>query len=343
MIDPTKIKKVWIIAVSTIGDMVINIPMFKKARETFPHAKIYLISWTYIWLKLIEKCPYIDGIISESPSVNIWKKIKFLFRIFRERFDVVLTPWGFNLGFLTSLFSWAKYRVWYVENRYSFDRKVPLGRWTSNIKVDYKYSRYLSDKKNEKYDCVKYIQEILSPFWKRESFNDKLEIFMDFKKEQKVVEQVMKTNQIDKKDKIVCIHLWGMKENRDRCRETKKWIETLQFILKNYNSKICFIWGKDNSNDAKKIIHKLWKNKNAIDLTDKLSLSQSVYLINECSLFLCTDSWPMNIAIGLQKKVIALLWPVTPVIDKYIYYPIRKDKISNIQTEEVISAIKKSL
>ena len=343
MINPKKIKKIWIIGVSTIGDMVINIPLFKLARQTFPNAKIYFISWTYVGLKLIEKCPYIDGIITESPSANLRNKIKFIFRIFRERFDVTLTPRGFNLGFLVSIFSGARYRVWFVENRYSFDKTIPFGKLVSNIRVKYKYSRFLSDKRNNEYDCVKFIQEILNPFRKDRRFIENLELFIDYKKEQDYMDTLLRKEKIATEEKVICVHLGWMKENRKRCREREKRIQVFEFIVKNYHAKICFIGWEDNSAEVKAISHALWNNRQIIDFTKKLSLSQSTYLISKCSLFLCTDSWPMHIAIWLNKRVIAILGPITHVIDKHIYYPIRKEKISDITIEEVISAIKKSL
>lgn len=343
MIYPKNIKKIWIIGVSTIWDMIINIPLFKLARETFPHAKIYFISWRYIGLKLIETCPYIDGVITESPSASLWKKIRFLFRIFQEKFDVTLTPRWFNLGFLVSIFSRARYRVWFIENRYSSSKTIPLGKRASNIRVKYKYSRFLSDKRNKEYDCVKFIQEILDPFREERKFIEHLQIFMDYQKEQASMKKILDKEKINTEDKIICVHLGWMKENRERCREREKRIQTFKFIIDNYDAKICFIGWDDNSTEVDIISHTLWDRKKIVDFTKRLSLSQSTYLISKCSLFLCTDSWPMHIAIGLNKKVIALLGPITHVIDKYIYHPIRKEKVSDIQIEEVVAAIKKSL
>jgi hypothetical protein len=65
----------------------------------------------------------------------------------------------------------------------------------------------LSDKRNNEYDCVKFIQEILNPFRKDRRFIENLELFMDYKKEQDYMDTLLRKEKIATEEKVICVHL----------------------------------------------------------------------------------------------------------------------------------------
>jgi hypothetical protein len=75
------------------------------------------------------------------------------------------------------------------------------------------------------------------------------------------MDTLLRKEKIATEEKVICVHLGWMKENRKRCREREKRIQVFEFIIKNYNAKICFIGWEDNSAEVKAISHALWNNR----------------------------------------------------------------------------------
>ena len=99
------------------------------------------------------------------------------------------------------------------------------------------------------------------------------------------------------------------------------------------------IWWKDNV-DLAKFVKKQVNCDNLIDCTWILTIQQSTALISKVDLFICTDSWPLHIAIWFKKKIIALIheyvnfvWPVSN--------PIYSNNIATINVSDVMKELEK--
>ncbi|OGF49463.1 MAG: hypothetical protein A2231_12290 [Candidatus Firestonebacteria bacterium RIFOXYA2_FULL_40_8] len=84
--DKSKIKKILVIKIEHLGDLVLSVPMLKALRSEFPNAKIYLL--VSPWNRTIaESCLYVDKVIiykTNNPVFNRGRKHRFIF--FRKLF-----------------------------------------------------------------------------------------------------------------------------------------------------------------------------------------------------------------------------------------------------------------
>ncbi|MFA7676616.1 MAG: glycosyltransferase [Candidatus Omnitrophota bacterium] len=82
--------RILVIKISSLGDLILSFPSLKALRQTYPSAKITLLTLKK-YHSLMEECPYVDEVITLADNYKAFKEIRTLTRQLRRKsFDYIL-------------------------------------------------------------------------------------------------------------------------------------------------------------------------------------------------------------------------------------------------------------
>ena len=262
--------KIWVIRVWWLWDSIVFSPFLRELRKLYPNDEISLFvqhnsSWEYFSrIEYVDKLEYIDK------DSSIFTKIWWLFKYFKK-YDLVIDTinWSKLSNIIANLF-WKK-TIWF--------------------KKHWKYSITIS---NNEFDGIKQskMEQDATILKKLKWINtNNLDLNLDFPLYQK-----------DYKYKInwdyIIFHTWTSKQTSSYYAKNlsdlqiDKIIETIISLW----YKCVVVW---KSTDLE--IAKIKDRKNLI-LKNNLSIRELGALINESCLYIWANSWPMWIAMALNKK-----------------------------------------
>lgn len=126
-------KKILVIKLGAIGDLILAVPSFRMLREKFPDARICLLADRKL-APSVSSCPYLDEVIpvDRSRLSNIFYLLRLAKRLRREGFDVSVdlqnSKWTHALAFLSGVRERAGFRrgkLGFLLNRAETPPKAP--------------------------------------------------------------------------------------------------------------------------------------------------------------------------------------------------------------------------
>tara|TARA_Y100000310_G_scaffold343159_1_gene449503 strand:+ start:15301 stop:16320 length:1020 start_codon:yes stop_codon:yes gene_type:complete len=315
------IKKILIIKLDHIGDIITSIPSLRALKKDYPkaHISIMLRSLTK---ELLENCPYVDEIIVYDPlwyrgkkTFNLFEHLRFISKLRKENYDLAIDLRGDLRNIILSYLSKAKYRLSYDIKGGDF-LLTHIGNYDDKLHI---IDRNLNLLKTINIDYK----------------DRKLEMFIS-NKEKKIIDNLLKKNKIKK---FVILHpgsggvlkLW----------DNKKFSKVGDYLAKKYN--IIITGAPSESFMCNEIVNNM-ENK-ALNLCGELNLMQLSELIKRAELFISPDSGPMHIAKAVNTKLIALfgtsLSHVWGYNDKNSLIVENESNVKLINEESVIRNIKK--
>jgi heptosyltransferase II len=290
-------KKILIVNLAGIGDLLLSLPALKALRKSFPQAKICLLTSEKVY-EIAKKIEFIDQIfclkISYGGILGISSfcgHLISLLKLRKESFDLAV-----NMRTLVSDKSAKKMRLLLkiinpkrtagrnTENRGSFfDLKIP--------------ETQIGEKYESEYD-LELVEALGAAVIDKEidfkvSADDAADI------EQQLLKQNIPNNSL-----IIGIHPGGM--------PTRRWpIECFCQLIESLSKQIaCYfvISGGYNEINLAQRLEKILPNK-VISFAGKLNIQQTAALIAKCNIFIANDTGPMHIAAILKTPLIALFGP----------------------------------
>lgn len=292
------IKRILVIKLRHIGDVLLTAPVFRALKETFPDAEVSALV-NKGTDDVLRGNPFIEEIIAYNRAikeVSIFKRyaqeIKFLREIKTRRFDMTIDLTGGDRGAIVSFISGAHYRIgWgptkgFIGKRHLYthlskpdgrkhmviqnlDVVSPLGIRTNNLRVDL----FIPD------DAMSFIKKILK-------------------------ENISKP----------IIHIHPTSRWLFKCWKDEYMAEVIRWLLGKGVTVIV-----TSSPDQKEItkvkgilslLHPLTnRDSTLLDLTGKTTIKQLAAISKVSDLFLGVDSAPMHIASAVGTPVIALFGP----------------------------------
>ncbi len=115
---PTNIKRILIIRLSAIGDMLLAIPVLRALKEHYPSANLSVLVEPYV-APVIENNPYVDEIIlfDKSKIYGLKANWQFFKSLRSKKFDLIVDLYCGTRTALQTFFSGAKYRLGYKHKR----------------------------------------------------------------------------------------------------------------------------------------------------------------------------------------------------------------------------------
>lgn len=288
--DEKKIKRILIIRLDHIGDVLLTIPTFRALRNKFPNAKMDVLVRPFTKELLIGNKD-INKIIALNPPwfarektniSNLFGFIKNNYRKYNLVIELHADPRNIILASLI-----GKYRIGFGIRGFGFllNKVVHYDK-----KIKHQIERNL--------DVVRAIGA--------DTKNKELELNLS-KKELNFANEMFKKYNIKE---AVCINPGTGRIHKYWFND--RWAEVADELIKKYNFNIILTGNKNDIKDCKEI-HNLSKNKEKIiNLCGKTNLRQLVAIIKKCKLFLGPDTGPMHIARAVKTPLVGLFGPVDP-------------------------------
>ncbi|MBF0522641.1 MAG: lipopolysaccharide heptosyltransferase II [Candidatus Omnitrophica bacterium] len=276
-----------VIKIKAIGDVILAVPSLKAIRENFPKAKIHCLVG-HESRKILQHCPYINGIIVYDTNDKGWFKLLKLSQTLRKhRFDKVIDFQNNRRSHLLAFLSFPR-------ESYGYDN----GKWGSLLTNPLK--KYRSD-----IAAVPHQFQLLDAIGIKHPSNPLLELWPS-DKDHEHAKNLFESEWLGNCTNIVGINLAASSK-----WETKNWpieyIAQLCDLLAAKSIRVV-ITGMDKDKALAQQLLSLCKSKPA-NLVGKTDVMELAAVIKRCKVFITPDSAPMHVAAAMQVPVVAFFGP----------------------------------
>jgi len=298
----TKVKKILVIRLDEIGDVVMTTPFLRELRRNLPNAWITLAVKPQVY-NLVELCPYVNEVLVYDwhvprlfkPLQRHWRALRLARKhLWKRRFDLAILPrWDtddYHATFV-AYFSGAPWRVGYSE-------KVNVQKRRFNKGYDRLLTHVLEDDtlKHEvahNLDVIRFLGGTIQ--------EDRLEIWVGGEDEA-FAEQVLINHNVGGEELLVGLGPGAGSPKR-------KWpldsfLEIGNWLVKEYRAKLLIIGGSSDR-DLGQIL-KQHLGDSVINMAGLTTLRQAAALLKHCRLFVGNDAGPIHMAAAVGTPVVEL-------------------------------------
>ena len=287
-----KIKKILIIKLRHLGDVLLTTPVFSSIKRALPQASIDVLINKEAF-PILESNPYIDNVLlfdRKVKSRNFFTKLKyelnFYFSIWRKKYDLVINLTDGDRALLVTKLSQAKTLV---------------GEQKDNQKINKKYTHLVKKCHLERHIVEKNLDAVrrIGIFPKYEERN--LDLFYQRPSDRKLLDLA--------KEEFILIH--PTSRWRFKCWPEEKVIQLINRLC-DMGKKIVLTSGPSTNETLiiNKIMDKI-SGKGVFNLSGKTSIDELAFLIHNCRALVCVDSFPFHVASCFKKPVCALFGPTS--------------------------------
>lgn len=301
-IDLRRVRRILIIRLDNIGDVILTTPLFGALRRRFPEAHIAVLVRPHC-AELIERCPHIDEVIGFDWQTSWWleelhrhwQAVKFAARrLWILRFDLVLIPrWGDDYRFeaLIGYLSGAPWRVGFRNGLTSLEIAPKNGR-------DSLLTHAL--KRGEARHEVERSSEVLRVLG-AEDADARPEVWTS-PEDASFASRLLRQRGAEPDTVLVAFGV-GASHPR-RLWPVERYVEVASWLVKTYNARILVI-GDDNDQARGRVLQQ-HLGERVIDVTHQTTLGQTWSLLKNCTLLVGSDSGPVHLAATAGTPVIVI-------------------------------------
>lgn len=291
--------KILVIQHKMIGDVLVSTILCENLRDAYPEAQIdYLVNAST--KPIVDGANYVSNLIlfSEKQRKSKWELLKFIFKIRKERYDVIIDPYSKLESWLLVYFSSAKITI-------SFEKKGRNFIYSHVVKRRNDYTSNLGT-------IIEQRLALLSPL----KINSRKIIFPTIhvsEKEKLFAKEIFEKYKINTSRKSIMISIIGSEKSKTYPK--KYMAEMIDFISENSNANLLFNYIPNQTEEAKTIFNlcKSTTKKNIyFDVYGK-SIREFIGIMNQCDLIIGNDGGAINMAKALKKPSFVLF---SPWIDK---------------------------
>ncbi len=283
MINKSIVKKILIIKLRGIGDVVLSTIVLDNLKSDFPDATIdYLTDPPSI--PALEGLPNVNRVLL-FPRNSTWGRIKLMNKIRNQKYDIVFDFFSNPSTALITFISGSKYRI-------GFPYK---GR-------KYAYNHYGPEERSKYHAAILHLETLKK--LSLTSTNKNLHFYID-KNDKMLAEKFIIESNL-KNSFLVGISPSGGWASK-KC-DPDVFAKIGNEVVKKYNAKILILWGGSDKNDAEEI-HKLIPGS---FLAPPTSIREMAAFIERCDILLANDSGPMHISTAVDTPVLSIHGPTDP-------------------------------
>jgi heptosyltransferase-2 len=302
MINLMKVKRVLVVRLDEIGDVVMTSSFLRELRRNLPDAWITLVVKPAVYT-LVELCPYVNEVLTydhktsgdfaeqrrHGRALNLALK-----HMWRRRFDLAILPrWDaddYHGTFLT-YFSGAPRRVGYSASVSEFKRELNSG-------LDCLLSHTLedSDTKHEiehNLDVIRFLGGTIQ--------EDQLELWLG-ENDERFAEQKLKSHGVKPGELLIGFGLGAGSERR--MWPIDNFVGIGRWLREEYNGRIIAVGGKGEESLGQEIQQQL--GDMVINTVGGANLRQTAALMKCCHLYVGNDAGPMHLAAGAGVPVVEI-------------------------------------
>ncbi|MGK9475941.1 glycosyltransferase family 9 protein [Melioribacter sp. OK-6-Me] len=280
------IKKILIIKLRGIGDVVLSTVVLDDLLNFFPEAQIdYLTDKSSAnWLKGLTQV----NTVLVYPKSGMLNKLKLITEIRKKKYDIVFDFYSNPSTAQITFLSGAEYRIGFPYR----------GR-------KYAYNLYGPNERG-KYHAAELHLEVLKSVGIPVKNNSKLYFYYSKDDENYAEEFLLRSNLNDKV--IAGISPTGGWQSK-RC-PPEKLAELVRTLNKKYNIPLLILWGPSDYEDAIKIKEIVGDSAH---LSPPTTVEQMAALMSKCAFIVANDSGPMHISTAIGTPVLSLHGPTNPL------------------------------
>ena len=289
-IDPSRIRKILVIRLRRIGDIIMTTPALSALRKNFPDVFIsYVVEEPY--KELIEGHPDLDEAIVLKQDRSLTDSFALLRKIRKEKYDVVLDFHSGPRSSLITLLSKARLKIGYrIKYRnFIYHLKIPRNPEEGHF---HSVENHINFVRALGVDIKSLSPLSLPPAQKNEA--DKIKKFQ----EENGLEGF----------KVITIHISAGNEFRDW--GVDNWVRLINLLSRRPDIKIVLIGADEDQKAGQEILNKCKQSIHS--QVGRLNLREVRELISHSSLFVGPDSGPMHIAASTSTPIVALFGPTLP-------------------------------
>ncbi|MBX9689244.1 MAG: glycosyltransferase family 9 protein [Candidatus Obscuribacterales bacterium] len=290
---PPAASRILVVRYRFIGDTILTVPFLRNLRKAYPQARIDVLVGPQSG-EVLQNCPYIDNLIvydttrfhkydsGKGKARSFWS---YVFELRKNHYDTAfLLKRSLSSAFLSLLIG-CKNRIGYASSGRSFllTQAVP---WNQNIHE------------------VESTLDILRAI-NIEIADSSMEAWISEKEKQEIFELLPELK--SSKTKIL---FHAAAAHPDKLYPLEKWAEVMKLIAAKEEI-LPFFAGSEQDNSVYAELESLSGIK-GVNTAGKLSLRQSMAMLAQLDLAICTDSGPAHLAAAAQTPTIALFGPTDP-------------------------------
>jgi len=303
-VDVASVRKILVVRVDEIGDVVLTTPFLRELKRHLPHASIALVVKPAI-RNLFEHCPYVDEVLTFDPSSSFyWAPLldciaarRFAQDNCRARnFDLAILPrWDTDWCHASFIpyFSQIRYRIGFSESVNREKQKLNRG-----------YDRLLSHTVADPFPMHE-VERSLSLLGSVGASveSDEVELWTS-QEDDAFAGQLWSDQEISGEEAVIVFGL-GARHQR-KTWPLEKFIKLGGMIRDRIRCRF-LVCGDRSEAELGKILKQHLGNA-VMDLTGQTSLRQTVALYRRCHLFIGNDSGPKHLAAAAGLPTIEISW-----------------------------------
>ncbi len=302
-IDLTQVRRVLVVRVDEIGDVVMTSPFLRELRQLIPQAHITLVVKPAVY-NLVELCPYVDEIktydwqTGDPRTRNLrlhWRALKLFWKYYwQNRFDLAILPrWDADRHYATfvTYFSGAPWRIGYSENVNPLKKRL-------NGTYDLLLTHTLTH--NQLKHEVEHNLEVIRSLG-GQAQDDRLELWFG-PGDQEAAAKFLTQSGITRDDFLVSLAPATSQPRKqwpvERFKELGLWLK------REYDAKFLVIGGKGEESLGEELKNAL--GSCVINAVSKTTLRQTAALLKRSQVLISNDTGPMHMAAALGIPTVAI-------------------------------------
>jgi predicted lipopolysaccharide heptosyltransferase III len=292
------IKKILLIQLGDIGDVVLTTPTIKTLKENHPSGEIFVLLRSHA-RQLLEGYPLVDGLFSldkkkKSFAEEIAYQRDILLGLRSERFDLSIDLRAGTRGAFVSFLSGARVRI----GRYRGDGRLCRNRlFTHLVSPENELNQY----------AAMHSLNMLAPF-DLEIEDTHPELITTYE-QQRSAENILREERIPPDRPILALHpfsRWGYKE-----WPIKNYAKLINYMCSRYKVSLIVTGSIEERARASEIAR--MSRSNVHNLAGTTSLGELAAILKKCSLLIGIDSAPMHIAAAVGTPTVTIFGPSSPL------------------------------
>ena len=273
-----KVKNILFITLTNIGDVILTTPALGTLLKYFPQAKITVVASPQT-VTFFKNNPSLYNVISYSKFSPWHEKIKLLFKLRKEKFDMVIDLKNTLLGFCSG----AKY-------------KTPL------------FKRY-NERIYKKNIFLNILKTVFKKYFNLNLNSEKVPFYIwTSKEDERQAGHLLKECGCLQDKKLVAINPFARSD-------TKSWpfenfAKLMKQIKANSDSQIVLVGSKQDEEGCCRLMGE--SDSSICNLCGKTSLRILAEVLKRCSCLIANDSAPMHLGAAVDIPVIAIFGPTDP-------------------------------
>lgn len=290
-------KKILVIRLDHIGDVLMTTPFIKSLRRRFPNVSITVVvkKWAF---DVVKHNPCIDNIkIYNSPwtipktewdsKQGIVDFVRFILELRKEKYNLAFDLMGDFRSILMIYLSGSKRKIGYA---------IRGGGFMLTDIVDYKPEEHGIDKNLSLLKTVNISNTFKEP-----------EIFLS-EEDEGMARSILNQMGIQGEKKTIGIHPGGASFYKRWPKE--KFVELITMLKREREIQILIFGGHYERDIISKIREKV--KDNGVFIMRELTLCQMAGAFKRCQALICNDSGPMHVGIAAKTPVVAIFGPTFP-------------------------------